>query len=326
MGARFVPLRDRRGMKVGIVGAGGVGSACAFALLHRGTAREIVLVDRERRRAAAVATDMQYGTPLLSTIDIRDGSYEDLAGSALIMITSGVNEKNGGATDRNDGDGRLKLLDLNVPIYEEIVPAIVAAAPEAVLMVVTDPPDPLADLTRRLAHHERVFSTGTVIDSMRLRVHIAQRFRVSPGAVEAMVIGEHGTSEVMLWSSARVAGVPIQDASAARGESMDTLRQRVEHEVRYANISIIEGNNASQHGIGIVCARLAEAVLRDERTVFPVATYQPSYGVTVALPTVVGREGSTSVFEPAMSRPERDQLEQSVERLRSAMSRLELSA
>jgi L-lactate dehydrogenase len=313
-------------MKVGIVGAGAVGSACALSLLHCGTARDIVLVDRDRQRAAAVATDMRYGTPLLSTVDIRDGSYDDLADADLVMITAGVNEKSGGATDRSDANGRLRLLDVNVPVYEEILPQISAAAPDAVLMVVTDPPDPLADLTRHLVGHDRVFSTGTLIDSLRLRVHIAQRFGVSPESVDAMVIGEHGTSEVLLWSSARVAGTPVQDACAERGQAFETLRQGVEADVRYANISIIDGNDASQYGIGIACARLADAVLRDERVVLPIATYQERYGVTLALPTVVGREGAMSVFEPPMSDDERDQLQRSVEQLSSAVGRIGLGA
>jgi L-lactate dehydrogenase len=294
--------------------------------MHRGTAREIVLVDRDDKRAAAVAADMRYGTPLLPAVDIRDGSYDDLADADLIMITAGINEKNGGATDRSDPNGRLRLLDVNVPVYEDVVPQVTAAAPEAVLMVVTDPPDPLADLTRRLAGHERVFSTGTVIDTMRLRVHIAEWFGVSPRAVEATVIGEHGTSQVALWSSARVAGLPVGDAIAARGEAFDSFRQRVESDVRYANITIIEGNDASQHGIGIVCSRLAEAVLRDERAVFPVASYQRRYGVTLALPTVLGHGGAVSVFEPQMSPEERHALERSAEQLGSAMGRLRNAA
>jgi L-lactate dehydrogenase len=313
-------------MKVGIVGAGAVGSACALALMHRGAAREIVLVDRERKRATAVATDMRYGTPLMPRVDIYEGSYGDLAGSDVIMITAGANEKLGGATDRNDAEGRLRLLDLNAPIYEQIVPQITAAAPDAILMVVTDPPDPLADLTRHLAQHDRVFSTGTVIDSLRLRVHIAQRFCVSPEAVEALIIGEHGTSEVVLWSSARIAGVPVQDLTARRGEPFEMLREGVEHDVRYANINIIEGNNASQHGIGIVCARLTEAVLRDERIVVPIATYQETYRVTLALPTVLGSTGAVSVIEPAMSSTERDQLDRSVAQLGAAVSRIGLRA
>jgi L-lactate dehydrogenase len=312
-------------VKVGIIGVGGVGSACAMALMQRGSAREIVLVDKERARARAVALDMRYGVPISPTVDVRDGSYEDMKGADLVMITAGVNEKTGGATDRNDPEGRLKLLDTNVSIYQDIVPQAVAAAPHALLMVVTDPPDPLADLTRHLAKHDRVISTGTVIDSLRFRVHLGQRIGVNPASVEAMAIGEHGTSEVLLWSSATVAGLPVEEACQQCGESFGKVRDDVERDVRYANITIIEGNNASQYGIGIVCARLAEAVLRDERSVFPVASYQAAYGVTLALPTVVGRGGVIRVLEPPMSADERAQLQRSAERLQAAGHRLRVA-
>jgi len=242
-------------MKVGIIGVGAVGSACAIALMQRGSAREIVLVDKTRARARAVALDMRYGAPVSPTADVRDGSYDDLKGADLVLITAGVNEKSGGATDRSDAEGRLKLLDANVSIYQEIVPQVVTAAPEALLVIVTDPPDPLADLTRHLAGHDRVISTGTVIDSLRFRVHLADRLGLNPASVEAMAIGEHGTSEVLLWSSATVAGLPIQDACQQCGEPFEKVREAVERDVRFANITIIEGNNASQYGIGIVCAR-----------------------------------------------------------------------
>jgi L-lactate dehydrogenase len=309
-------------MKVGIIGAGAVGAACAMALGQRGSAREIVLVDRTRARATAVALDMRYGGPVSPTADIRDGSYEDLKGADLVMITAGVNEKTGGATDRSDAEGRLKLLDANASVYRDVVPQLVAAAPDAVLMVVTDPPDPLADLTRELAQHDRVLSTGTVIDSLRFRVHLGERIGVNPASVEAMAVGEHGTSEVLLWSSAMVAGVPIHDACRQCDEPFEQVREAVERDVRFANITIIEGNNASQYGIGIVCARLTEAVLRDERSVFPVASYQAAYGVTLALPSVVGRGGVVRVLEPSMSADERAQLERSADRLRSAGARV----
>src|SRR2546425_5963405 len=147
-------------MKVGVIGAGRVGSACALALVMRGVAREVLLVDRTRARAKAVATDIRSGAPLSESTDIRDGDYADLAGVAVAMITSGVNEKSGGATDRNDPVGRLRLLDKNAELYRELLPRIFAAAPEAVLIVVTDPPDPLADLAQVLAKHDRVLSTG----------------------------------------------------------------------------------------------------------------------------------------------------------------------
>ncbi len=312
-------------MKSGVIGVGAVGSACALAMMQRGSARELVLVDKTRARARAVALDMRYGAPVSPAVDVRDGSYEDLKGADLVMITAGVNEKAGGATDRSDAEGRLRLLDANVSIYQEIVPQVVAAAPDAVLMVVTDPPDPLADLTRHLAKHDRVISTGTVIDSLRFRVHLGERIGVNPASVEAMAIGEHGTSEVLLWSSATVAGLPIQEACQQCGESFEKVREAVERDVRYANITIIEGNNASQYGIGIVCARVTEAVLRDERSVFPVASYQAAYGVTLALPSVVGRGGVIRVLEPPMSVDERAQLQQSAERLQAAGHRLRVA-
>jgi L-lactate dehydrogenase len=259
------------------------------------------------------------------TVEVRDGSYDDLKSADLVMIAAGINEKTGGATDRSDPQGRLKLLDANVSIYQEIVPRIVEAAPNALLMVVTDPPDPLADLTRHLAKHDRVISTGTVIDSLRFRVHIGQRLGVNPASVEAMAIGEHGTSEVLLWSSATVAGLPIQEACQQCGEPFEKVREAVERDVRYANITIIEGNNASQYGIGIACARITEAVLRDERTIFPVASYQQAYGVTLALPSVIGRGGIVRVLEPPMSADERAQLQRSAERLQAAGHRLRVA-
>jgi L-lactate dehydrogenase len=150
-------------------------------------------------------------------------------------------------------------------------------------MVVTDPPDPLADLPRRLAGHDRVISTGTLIDSLRFRVHLADRLRVRPRDVQAMVIGEHGTSEVFLWSSASVGGIAVLDLLGQDGQPLDQLKQEIEHDIRYANITIIEGTGASQYGIGAVSARLAEAVLRDERAVLPVAAYAPRYEVTLSL-------------------------------------------
>src|SRR3977135_686189 len=278
-------------MKVGIIGAGAVGSACALALVMRGAAREVVPVDRTRERARAVATDMRYGAPLSSLVDIRDGDFNDLTGAALVMITAGVNEKTGGATDRSDAAGRLKLLDTNRGIYESLVPRIVEAASDAVILVVTDPPDPLADIARSQAHHDRVLSTGTYLDSLRFRVHLAGRLGVSPSSVEAMVVGEHGTSQVYLWSSARVGGRPVLDALPQHDLPTENFRRSIERDVRYANIAIIEGNDASKYGIGMVSARIAEIVLRDERAVLPVGSYSKRFGVTLSLPSVLGQGG-----------------------------------
>jgi L-lactate dehydrogenase len=309
-------------MKIGIVGAGAVGSACLHSLVMRGVAREIVVVNRNAARARGLVTDIQYGAVIEKPASLRAGDYADLAGAALVMITAGVNEKSGGATDRKDPAGRLRLLDTNAALYREIVSRVVAAAPEALLLVVTDPPDPLADLARMVAGHDRVLSTGTFLDSLRFRFHLARRLNVNPYDVEAQVLGEHGTSQVFLWSSARVAGMPIQCALGPDCKDDVQVRDSVEQEVRYANITIIEGTGASQLGIGIASARLAEAILRDERAVLPVGAFQPKYGVTLSLPGVVGRQGVMRVLEPEMSDDEKQALERSAEVLKTALKRI----
>jgi L-lactate dehydrogenase len=309
-------------VKVGVVGAGAVGAATVLSLIERGgTCREIVLVDRTAERAAGVAADMRYAAPLSPVVDVRAGGYQDLVDAALVVITAGVNEKAGGATDRSDTQGRLRLLDTNAKIYADIVPRIVSVAPQAVLMVATDPPDPLADLTRHLAGHDRVFSTGTLIDSLRFRVHLADRLRVRPLDVQAMVVGEHGTSEVLLWSSAEVGGIPVLELLGGDGQPLDAVRHDIEESIRYANITIIEGTGASQYGIGAVSARLVEAVLRDERAVLPVAAYNPDFDVTLSLVSVLGAGGVVQMHQPRMSPEERVALDRSVSTLREATRR-----
>ena len=311
------------GMKIGIIGAGAVGAVCAMATVMRGCASELVLVNRSRDRAKGMATDMGYGAPLSSTTRVTDGDYPDLAGAALVMITVGVNEKSGGATDRSDPQGRLRLLDKNAEVYRQVIPQINAAAPDAVLLVVTDPPDPLAFLTRQLVGHERVLSTGTLLDSLRFRVHLGRKLKVAATAIEAHVLGEHGTSQIFHWSGARVGGVPISDALEQSGLIQDDdIRATIEHEVRYANITIIEGIGASQYGIGMVCARIAEIVLRDERAVVPIGVYNPKFGVTLSLPSIVGRQGSLQVLEPSLSDDESAKLTECVETLRKAQERI----
>jgi L-lactate dehydrogenase len=307
-------------MKIGLIGAGAVGSAALLSLIMRAPACEIVVIDRNRKRAEGVVADLQYGATLSPATVLRVGDYADLSGARVVIITAGINEKAGGATDRNDPAGRLKLLRTNAGAYREIVPRIVAVAPDALLLVVSDPPDPLADLARRLAGHGRVLSSGTFLDTLRFRFHLACHMHVSPHHVEAQVVGEHGTSQVFLWSSARVASTPV--AAVISGEAAEPFRQRVEEEVRYANITIIEGNGASQFGIGMATARIVEAIVRDERAVIPIGSFNPKYGITLSLPSVLGREGVTRILEPDMSLDETNALERSAETLRNALAQL----
>lgn len=303
-------------MKIAIIGTGSVGKACAMATTMRGCVGELVLVDKNRELAQAVATDMQYGSILSPRVNIYAGDYADLQNATLIMVTAGVNEKTGGATDRNDPKGRLKLLSTNAQIFADIIPKAVKASPQALIMIVTDPPDPLADVARKLAGHDRVISTGTYLDTLRFRFHIAKHFNVSPIDVNAQVIGEHGTSSVFLWSSVQIGGMPL---SSLLTQNIEQFKQRIEREVKFANITIIEGNNASQYGIGMVCARIAEIIVRDERAVIPISSYHEQYKVTFSLPSVLGQQGIKEVFIPEMSPAEEDALQKGAEILQKAL-------
>ena len=166
----------------------------------------------------------------------------------------------------------------------------------------------------------RVLSTGTFLDSLRFRVHLARKLDVNPRAVEALVLGEHGTSAVFLWSCAHVGGLPIMDALGVYSHGQ--LREEVEKEVRQANITIIEGTGASQLGIGMVCARIAEIVARDERAVLPIGAFSPEYGATLSLPAVLGRAGIVHTLMPKMTDQERAALRASAEHIRQALEKL----
>jgi L-lactate dehydrogenase len=307
--------------KIGLIGAGAVGSASLLSTVLRGVAREIVVVNRDPKRARAIVADMQYGASLSPAVDMLAGDYSDLNGAALVMIAAGTNEKAGGATDRTDPAGRLRLLETNVGVYQQILPKLASVAPDAVVLVLTDPPDPLADVVTAFGF-KHVLSSGTLLDTLRFRFHLARHLTVDAASVDANVLGEHGTSQTFVWSSASVSGVPILEALKLSGESRETFRRQVEHAVRFANIDIIEGNQASQFGIGMVAARIAQAVLRDERAVVPIGSYNDAYGVTLSMPSVVGRTGVVQILEPSMSAEERRALSLSADTLREAVANL----
>jgi L-lactate dehydrogenase len=310
-------------MKAGIIGIGAVGRAAALAAMQRGSASELVLVDRTAKVSNAVALDLGYGLPLGASVRIDAGDYAALRGAGIVVVTAGVNEQAGGATDRNDPAGRLRLLDTNVRVMQDVIPPLVAAAPDAVILIATDPPDPLADVVRALAPDGKVFSTGTFLDSLRFRTHLGEALGVRPRSVRADVFGEHGKSKVLHWSGAAIAGVPWKDVVAQRGIDAMSLKARVDDAVRHANINIIEGIGASQYGIGIVIARLIEVVLRDEKLVIPVGMHSREHGVTFSLPCVVGAAGVESVLQPVFDAEEQAALKKSIATLQDALARSE---
>jgi len=260
-----------------------------------------------------------YGVPVGPIVGIQDGDYQDLAGAALVMVTAGVNEKSGGATDR--ATIRPAASGSSIPTSRSTGhhSRVVKAAPEAVLLVVTDPPDPLADVTRRLARHDRVLSTGTFSTAYVSRAH-RRTSRRQPGLGRGAGSRRARHMQVFLWSSARVAGVPVLKPSRTK-PARPGFPDSIERDVRYANITIIEGNDASQFGIGMVCARLAEIVLHDERAAIPIGSFHANYGVTFSLPTIVGRHGAVGVIEPDVSEEERFALQRSADTLNEAAER-----
>lgn len=306
---------------VAIVGLGAVGRATAAAMVQRIPGVSIALLDQNEGIARSVAIDLDHAVSTSVAGGVRAASYEELGGCRLVIVAAGINEKDGGATDRSDPLGRLRLLDTNVPVILDIVDSVVAHAPDAVLLIVTNPPDALADIARTRAGHGRVMSSGTSLDSIRFRTYLAHELGVHPRDVSANVYGEHGTSSVLHWSQATVGGVALRSVIASTGITLEELKDRVEPRVRQANLDIIEGLGASQFGVGAVVSRLAEAVLRNERTVMPVGSWQPGVELTYSLPSVIGESGVVEVFEPDLDQAEQEALERSIAALRSALDR-----
>jgi L-lactate dehydrogenase len=229
-----------------------------------------------------------------------------------------VNEKDGGATDRSDDQGRRRLIPANARAYADMIGELREVDPTATVLVVTDPPDPLAALARRLAPGMTILSSGTTIDSLRFRYRIGQELGVPASAVDAVVLGEHGTSAVYAWSTARVGGRRVLDLIEESGEDVETVQSRIREAVTYSNISIIEGIGASQHGIGAVVGQITEAIADDSHAIMPVASYREEYGTFVGLPTVLGRGGAVRVLVPELTPQEQEQLDASAAILREA--------
>lgn len=310
-------------MKVGIIGTGNVGKACASSMLP-GPCTEIVLLDRKRKLARGVAADLAHAAVLFPPTRIYAGGYGDLAGASVVVITAGLNEQAGGATDRKDKLGRLRLLAPNARIYRRIVPEIRKVARDAIILVVTDPPDPLADVARGLARGMTVLSAGTFLDTIRFRAKVAESLgcNVASSSVNAMVLGEHGTSQVYVWSSATIGAELVLDIAKKQGHHPAAFKRRVQARVRSANIDIIDGTGASQHGIGFVTARIVEAIVRDEGLIAPIGVFHKEHDVTLSLPAVIDRNGVSKVLHPVLSPQETDALEASAQQIRDALAKL----
>jgi L-lactate dehydrogenase len=314
-------------MKVGIVGCGMVGSASAFALVMRGVGREIVLVDVNRARAEAEADDIYHAVPFAHPLTVRAGTYADLVGSRAVVIAAGVAQR--------PGETRLQLLERNAGVLGAVVPSVLEHAPDAVLVLVSNPVDIMTHLAAHFAARggvpaTRVIGSGTMLDTARFRALLGRHFDVDPQHVHAYVLGEHGDSEVLTWSQATIAGMRLDDFVKVHGTPLTPeAQQQIDDRVRRAAYRIIAGKGATYYGIGSAVARLVQVILHDQRAILTICCRienVPEFaGVTFALPHLVGGSGALATVAPRLDDGERESLERSASVLRDAVASLRLA-
>jgi L-lactate dehydrogenase len=315
-------------MKIGIVGCGMVGSTAAYALVMSGVGREIVLVDLNRKRAEAEANDIFHGVPFAHPLTIHSGDYSDLDGAKVVVIAGGVAQK--------PGETRLQLLQRNADVFRQIVPSVLKHAPEAVLLVVTNPVDIMTHLAAHFAaqlgvSHTRVIGSGTTLDTARFRALLGRHFDIDPQHVHAYVLGEHGDSEVLAWSQASIAGLSLEEFARVHGTPLArTDREQIDENVRRAAYQIIAGKGATYYGIGSAVARIVDVLLHDQRAILTVCArirgVPGCEGVTLALPHLVGGEGVLATIPLQLEDPEREDLKRSASVIREAIESLDLKS
>jgi L-lactate dehydrogenase len=314
-------------MKIGIVGCGMVGSSVAFALVMHGVGREIILVDLNRSRAEAEANDIFHAVPFAHPLNVRAGEYADLEGCRVVVIAAGVAQKS--------GETRLELLQRNAAVFQQVVPAILTQARDAVLVVVSNPVDIMTHLATVFAaslgiSSNRVIGSGTMLDTARFRTLLGSRFGVDAHHVHAYVVGEHGDSEVLTWSLAAIAGTRLDEFAMRHGDAplADSERQQIDEKVRRAAYEIIAGKGATYYGIGGAVARLVEVLLHDQRAILTVCSQvQEMFGnqkVTLGVPHLVGADGALSRIPLRLDPGEQQDLERSASIIHDAIQSLKL--
>lgn len=272
-----------------------VGTSCAYALMQRGVATDILLIDADTARAEGEAMDLNHGVPFVQPCRISAGTYADLAGAEVVVIAAGSNQR--------PGKSRLDLLQRNASIIREIVAQIVAAAPEAILLIATNPVDLLTQIAADSSGLRRgqIFGSGTILDTARLRYLLAERYEVDPRSVHAYIIGEHGDSSLPVWSIANIAGVRLHEFVRNSGAGYDpTALQAIFTQARDAAYEIIKRKRATYYAIGLGLVTIVEAILRDQHTVLtvssPMAGQHGVSDISISLPSIIGKRGVEEVL------------------------------
>jgi L-lactate dehydrogenase len=320
--AREPNLLSSRPTKIAVVGVGLVGSTYAYALLLSGLAAEIVLIDVNHERAEGEAMDLNHTVPFAHPTRIYSGDYDACEGAAITVIAAGTNQK--------QGETRLDLVRRNAAIFGQIVPRVAEANPEGIIVVATNPVDVLTSVTLKLAGFpsHRVFGSGTILDTARFRYMLSEHLGVDPRSVHAYIIGEHGDSEVPVWSLANVAGMRLPTFCAENDISLTPDDQeRIFRQTRDAAYEIIRRKGATYYAVAAGLIRITEAILRDQNTVLSISSLVEDYygvdGVCLSLPTVVSRRGIERVLRLDLSPLEARGVRKSAEVLRQTLDSLE---
>ena len=302
--------------KAAIIGCGFVGTSIAFSLVQKGIFSELILIDANEKKAEGEAMDLSHGLPFTKPMEIKAGGYEDIA-------DCGANQK--------PGETRLDLVHKNVEIYKSIIPKIVEKNQEATLLIVSNPVDIMTYVALKLSGYpsHKVIGSGTVLDTARLKYLLSRHLDVDSRSIHAFIIGEHGDSELAVWSAANVSGIPLNHFCELRGyfdhmESMDRIYQSV----RDSAYEIIEKKGATYYGVAMAVCRIAESVIRNEHSIMPISVYLDGlYGlhdICLSIPTVVGQEGAEKVLDIPLDLMEMGKLVYSAEELKKIIGELKL--
>lgn len=304
--------------KVSIIGAGFVGSATTLAIAESGLASHIVLVDINKNKAQGEALDIAHGAAFMKSVEITAGDYKDTTDSDIVVITAGAGQK--------PGESRLDLIGKNLNIFKQMIPQIVRYSPNSILLVVANPVDILTYFTYKLSGFPatRVIGSGTVLDTSRLKYHLAKIFDIDAKSVHGFMIGEHGDSEFPVWSALSVGPLSIKEYCKLDNIELEELKKTVTHDVKNAAYEIIEKKGYTNYAIGLAVRRIVEAILRDEKSILTISTYNPISEVYYSVPNVVGRNGQIMKICPELNKEEKEKLDESKKILKEVINKFEL--
>ncbi|WP_442601288.1 L-lactate dehydrogenase [Paenibacillus sp. KN14-4R] len=308
--------------RVALVGSGAVGASYAFALLNQGIANELVIIDVNHQKAEGDAMDLNHGLPFSPSMKIWAGTYEDCGSADIVVITAGASQA--------PGETRMDLINKNSRIFKSIVTSIMDSGFHGIFVIATNPVDVLTYATWKYSGlpASRVIGSGTILDSARLRFLLGQEFNVDSRNIHAYIMGEHGDTELPVWSNANIAGLSLMEYKAQHGTPTDERLDEIFIQVRDAAYHIIERKGATYYGIAMGLARLTKAILNNENSVFSVSSLLTGqYGlddVYIGIPAIINRDGIREVLELNLMEDEREKLHHSATVLKNAIASLEL--